>query len=158
MSYLLHIDVSPQVETSTSRKVAAAFVEAYKQAHEGVAIVNRDLAANPLHHIDSETLNAAYVPEDGRSESQASKHKLRLDLIKEITEAKAIVISSPMYNWSIPSALKAYIDQIIMPGELDPYHKQGLTGKPVTFILVRLYVLFPVGDIYIFTFENVCAI
>jgi FMN-dependent NADH-azoreductase len=137
MSYLLHIDVSPQAESSCSRKLAAAFVDAYKKSHDGVTIVHRDLAANPILHLDSEALNAAYVLEADRSESMAAKHKLRLDLIKEITEAKAVIISTPMYNWNIPSALKAYIDQIIMPGELDPYTKKGLEGKPVTFFIVR---------------------
>ena len=136
MPYLLHINVSPLVDSSTSRKVSATFVDAYKNAHPQSDVVVRDLAANPLPHLDAETLAAGYVPEADRSPSMAAKHQARLDLIKEIKEAEAVVIATPMYNWNIPSALKAYIDQIIMPGVFDAYGQQGLTGKPVTIIYV----------------------
>jgi FMN-dependent NADH-azoreductase len=147
MPYLLSIEVSPLVESSTSRKVVSQFIEAYKKSHSGHDVVVRDLAANPLPHVDAEALSAAYVPEDQRAATMAAKHKLRLDLIKEIEGAAAVVIATPMYNWNIPSALKAYVDQIIMPGVFDAYGKQGLTGKPITIIYVRNLIFLVYFDI-----------
>jgi FMN-dependent NADH-azoreductase len=86
-------------------------------------------------HLDGEGMNASYVPEESRSPSMQEKLQLRLDLIAEITSASHIVISTPMWNWGMPSRLKAYIDQIILPGVLDPYSNKGLTGKIVTVLI-----------------------
>jgi len=66
-----------------------------------------------------------------------AKHAFRNDLIKEITGVDHIVISTPMWNWSVPSVLKAYIDQIIIPGVLDGSGAAGLTGKKVTFVVAQ---------------------
>jgi FMN-dependent NADH-azoreductase len=115
--------------------VAASFVSAYQTAHGDETITVRDLDKEPLPHIDGEALTAGYMPEEARPESMQKKHQLRLDLIKEITEAKAIVVSSPMWNWNIPSVLKAYIDHLVMPGTLDPYGFKLLAGKAVTIIV-----------------------
>jgi FMN-dependent NADH-azoreductase len=65
----------------------------------------------------------------------AAKHNFRHDLINEITGVDHILISTPMWNWSVPSVLKAYFDQIILPGVLDGSGAAGLTGKKVTFVV-----------------------
>jgi len=135
MAYLLQIDASPMGDNSVSRKLAATFAETYVKIHPGVEVKHRDLSASPVSHLDAETLGAGYVPEDKRSASQQAKHQGRLDLIKEITGAQAIVISTPMWNWNVPSVLKAYIDQIILSGTLDSYGAKGLTGKQVTILV-----------------------
>ena len=77
---------------------------------------------------------AGYVPADQRTPSAAAKFQARLDLIEEISKASAIVIESPMWNWNVPSALKAYIDQIIVPGVFDTNSKT-LAGKTVTLLV-----------------------
>jgi len=135
MAYILQIDASPMGDNSVSRKLAASYAQAYTKAHPGVQVKHRDLTTSPVPHLDAEAISAAYVPEDKRPASQQAKHQFRLDLIKEITGAQAIVIASPMWNWNIPSVLKAYIDQIILVGSLDVYGAQGLTGKPVTILV-----------------------
>lgn len=135
MSYLLKIDVSPMGDNSSSLALGASFVSAFSTANPDVEIKVRNLAANPLPHVDGEALTAGYVPEEGRTEGMRTKHQLRLDLIKEISEAKSIVVTTPMWNWSIPSVLKAYIDQIVMPGALDPYGNKKLAGKKVTVLV-----------------------
>lgn len=134
MTYLLHIAVSPQGDNSNSRNVAKAYIESYKQSHPH-EVRERDLNANPVPHLDGEGIYAAYVPAEARSDSQKAKNNLRLELIEEIKGAHAIVISSPMWNWNVPSVLKAYIDQIMYIGVLDPYDQKHLAGKPVTFIV-----------------------
>lgn len=135
MTYLLHVSVSPQGDNSKSRAVAKEFVAAYTAAHPEVTVVDRDLDKSPVPHLDGETIFAGYLPEEGRSESQRKKHQYRLDLIKEISEAKDIVVSAPMWNWNTPSVLKAYIDQLIVIGVFDTYEKKNLAGKSVTVIL-----------------------
>lgn len=114
--------------------VGAKFIEAYKTSHPDDEVKVLDLAANPPPHLDYEGIIAGYVPEENRSESLKSKYAYRVDNVNIFTGAKAIVVSSPMWNWSVPSALKAYIDQIILAGVLDAYNK-GATGKPITLIL-----------------------
>lgn len=135
MTYLLKIDVSPMGDNSSSLALGASFVNSFSATNPDVEIRVRNLAANPLPHIDGEALTAGYVPEEGRTEGMKTKHQLRLDLIQEISEAKSVVITTPMWNWSIPSVLKAYIDHIVMPGALDPYGNRKLSGKKITLLV-----------------------
>lgn len=124
--YILHIVVSPMGDKSYSRGLGETFIETVKSTNKLVEVVTRDLDAEKLQHLDTETLTAGYVPKENRSPEMQAKHQFRLDLIKEITDAMAVVISTPMYNWFVPSVLKAYIDQIVMPGVLDPQQNKGL--------------------------------
>jgi FMN-dependent NADH-azoreductase len=134
-SYLLHIDVSPNGARSNSKPIGATFVASYLTAHPNEKVTTRDLAKDPLPHMDAEILSANYMPEAARSETQQARHVARLEIVREIVEAKAIVISTPMWNWTVPSVLKAYIDHIIVVGQLDAYTKRLLAGKPVTIII-----------------------
>ena len=65
----------------------------------------------------------------------SAKHAFRHELIADITGVDEILISTPMWNWTIPSVLKAYIDQVILPGTLDGSGADGLKGKKVTFVV-----------------------
>lgn len=137
MSYLLHIDVSPSGENSVSRSISQEFASSWSAAHPEGRVVVRDLAGSPVPHLDVEAIHAGFTPEDQHSPSMAAKLKYRHDLIAEITGAAEIVISAPMWNWSIPSVLKAYFDQIVMSGTLDASGARGLTGKKVTFVVAQ---------------------
>lgn len=119
MTTLLHIEVSPMGENSVSRAVTAEFLDAWKAANPSGTIIERDLAANPVPLLDGEAIFADYTPEADRPESMAAKRALRQKLIDEVAGADEIVVSTPMWNWNVPSPLKAYIDQIIIPGVLD---------------------------------------
>jgi len=135
MSYLLVIDASPMGEQSVSRKLATSYTETYLQAHPNIQIKHRDLDQQPVPHVDAECIHASYVPPEKRPSSQKEKHNLRLELITELINAHAIVISSPMWNFNVPSVLKAYIDQIILTGSLDPFGSRKLVGKQVTIFV-----------------------
>jgi FMN-dependent NADH-azoreductase len=113
---------------SISRAVDGAFIEAFKARHATADIITHDLAIESIPHLDGEAIGAGYTPEDARSVSAAAKHNYRLGLIKEVNEAKHILVSTPMWNFSVPSVLKAWIDQIIIPGAV------AVTGK-VTVII-----------------------
>lgn len=135
MSYLLKIDCSPMGDNSSSLALGTHFANAFSTANPDLEIRIRNLATNPVPHIDGEALMAGYVPEENRTDGMKSKHQLRLDLIEEIAGAKAVVVTAPMWNWSIPSVLKAYIDHIVLPGQLDPYGNKKLAGKKITVLL-----------------------
>lgn len=135
MARLLHIDVSPMGENSVSRRVALEFLNTWRAKHVGGEVVNRDLNANPVPHLDAETIFAGYTPEGEHSPSMSAKHKARHELIDEILAADEILISTPMWNWTLPSVLKAYFDQLVVPGKLDASGAQGLAGKKVTYVV-----------------------
>lgn len=133
MTTLLHIEVSPMGENSVSRKISAEYVAVAKEA--GREIIHRDLSTSPVPHLDAETIFAGHTPADQRSESAAAKWNYRMDLINEITGVDEILISMPMWNWGVPSVLKAYFDQLVVPGVLDGSSATGLKGKKVTFVV-----------------------
>lgn len=135
MSSLLQIEVSPSGENSVSRQISAEFVSAWKAAHTDGTVIVKDLAVNPVPHLDGEAIFAGYTPEGSRSEGMVAKHQYRQDLITEITGVDEILISTPMWNWAAPSVLKAYFDQIIIPGQLDGSGADGLRGKKITIIV-----------------------
>ena len=136
MGYLLHIVVSPSDdETSKSRAAGKKLISAYKAIHGEESVVVRDLNANPIPHLSSDAIKARFMPNGSRPESLENLIQFQLDLVKELSEAKAVVISTPMWNWSIPSVLKAWIDHIVLPGSLFPNRNTMLTGKSVTIIV-----------------------
>ena len=137
MSSLLVIEVSPGGEHSVSRSISKEFISAWSAKNSGGSIFTRDLAVNPIAHLDGEAIFAGYTPEEARSEGMVRKHAFRNELITEITSVDHILISTPMWNWAIPSVLKAYFDQIILPGTLDGSGAAGLTGKKVTAIVAQ---------------------
>ena len=137
MSSLLHIQVSPSGSYSVSRGVSEEFVSAWKASHAGGKIIDRDLTKEQIPHLDSEAIAANHTPADQHSPAMKDKFAYRLSLVNEITGVDEILISTPMWNWSIPSALKAYFDQIIVQGVLDASGNSGLAGKKVTFVVAE---------------------
>lgn len=137
MSTLLHIQVSPMGDNSISFSIAKEFLKAWKEANPSGNIIERNLATNPVPVLDGEAIFADYTPVSDRPESMATKRALRQNLIDEITGVDEIVVSTPLWNWGIPSPLKAYIDQIIIPGVLDGSGANGLAGKKVTAIIAQ---------------------
>lgn len=132
---LLAIDVSHQgIEASRSRQLGKVFLDKFKEKHPDAEIHTLDLAKHLIPHLDTDAIVAGYIPEEGRSEAQKSKFDGRMALIHQIKEAKYILVTMPMYNWMVPSAFKAYIDNIIMPGVLDASTK-SLAGKAVTVLV-----------------------
>jgi FMN-dependent NADH-azoreductase len=135
MPKLLYISVSPQGDNSRSRALGTEFLSNFKESHADGEVIERDLNSNPVPHLDGEALTAGYLPEDKRSPGMTEKHNLRVTLINEIIGADEIVVSTPMWNWNTPSVLKAYIDQIVVVGMLDPYSHKHLAGKRVTVLI-----------------------
>src|SRR6201997_3012621 len=136
MPTLLAIEVSPRHEFSTSRKLTALFIDHWKAAHPGAAVVVRDLVRTPPPLVDFAWISGAFTPPEQHSREIAAAIKVSDDLIAELKAADHIVIGTPIFNFSIPAVLKAYIDQIVRVGvTVSPNNVGLLTGKKATIIL-----------------------
>lgn len=125
---LLHIDSSILGTHSKSRQLTAAIVAKLKQAHPQIEIVYRDLAATPPPHMTLASLpgdhpSSAFAgPLDDAAQHVRDESQRILD---EFMAADIVVLGAPMYNWSIPTQLKAWIDIIVVPGKTFRYGPQG---------------------------------
>lgn len=127
MSTLLHIDSSP-LESSISRELTREFVKTWKAAHPDGTVIDRDLAARPAKPVDAAWIGAAYTPEAGRTPEQKEALALSDELIGELQKADEYVIGVAMHNFSIPSVLKLWIDQIARSGKTFSYGEGGVQG------------------------------
>lgn len=115
MAQLLHLDASMRWSGSVSRQVSAAFAEHWRAAHPDGTYVYRDLAVDPVPHIDEPSFTAASTPEDDHTDEQRAGWAVSKALIDEVLAADTVLIGVPMYNFSIPSTLKTWLDRIIAP-------------------------------------------
>ena len=124
---LLHIDSSILGPGSVSRELSAAIVKALKKAVPGLDVTARDLGANPLSHIDGALLaaGAANSDVDPKTGAAAAESARALD---EFLAADIVVIGAPMYNFTIPSQLKSWIDRILIAGKTFRYTANGPEG------------------------------
>lgn len=124
MATLLHLDSAVFPQGSASRDVTAAFVKGWREQHPEGEVVYRDLAAAPLPHLD---VTAAAAGAD---------NPLRAELAAELAAADVVLIGAPMYNFTIPSSLKAWLDHVIING-----HNTGedspVTDTPFTVVASR---------------------
>lgn len=112
---LLHIDSSVLGAQSVTRELTAAIVEAERRRRPGVDIVRRDLDAAPLPHLSAASLAGADAT-------------LANDVLEEFLVADTVVIGVPMYNFTLPSTLKAWIDRIAVAGRTFRYTADGPVG------------------------------
>jgi FMN-dependent NADH-azoreductase len=123
---LLHIDSSVLGPHSVSRQVSAAIVDRLRQTTPGIEIVYRDLAVTPLAHLSGSHLAAG--------QGAAPSADLQQDIatgqavLDEFLAADIVVLGAPMYNFTIPSQLKAWIDRIVVAGKTFKYGAQGAEG------------------------------
>jgi FMN-dependent NADH-azoreductase len=144
MAKLLYIKASPREERSYSHSMAKIFLDAYKEAHPGDTVETLDLWKTDLPAFDLTASSGKYKIMNGQPHNE--EEKIAWDkVVKTIDHFKSadkIVLSSPMWNFSIPYRLKQYIDILAQPGFTFSYDPEkgyaGLvTGKPVQFILAR---------------------
>ncbi len=123
---LLHIDSSVLGPHSVSRQVSAAIVDRLREATPGLEVVYRDLALTPLAHLTGSHLAAGQgaVPEAALQKDLAAGQAV----MDEFLAADIVVLGAPMYNFTIPSQLKAWIDRIVVAGKTFKYGAQGAEG------------------------------
>ena len=143
MSKILHINSSVRANGSISRQLTGEFVSGLTKV--GDTVVERDLAAQPVPHLTEQMMGSFFTPAEARNADQAHAIKVSDALVAEVQAADVIVIGAPMYNFSVASTLKAWIDHIARAGVTFKYTDTGpvglLTGK-------KVYVFTSRGGVY----------
>src|SRR5215470_3980055 len=141
MSKLLFVTSSILGENSKSRALGREFVEAWTRHHPGSRVVERDLVAEAVPHLTGAVVGAAMTPAEQRSPEQAETVSLADRLIEELEAAEVVVLAAPMYNFSVPSTVKAWIDHVVRAGRTFRYGANGpeglLRGKKVFIVTAR---------------------
>jgi FMN-dependent NADH-azoreductase len=150
MPHLLHLDSSAALNNSRSRQITATFAEAWRGRGPEYTVTYRDLHASPLPHVADaalhwpERLRPAGGEDVGgtagadRAVFEAAE-RLQDQLISELLAADVLLVGAPLYNYSVPSALKAWIDHIHVPGRTAPFdgQTQPLAGRPAVIVSSR---------------------
>jgi FMN-dependent NADH-azoreductase len=137
MPTLLQLDSSP-LASSVSRELTREFVSNWKKTHPGGRVIVRDLAANPPQPVDQAWIYGAHTPADALHPEQKSLLAFSEECIAELEQADEYVIGVAMHNFSIPSVLKLWIDQVVRRGRTFSYGPDGpkglLSGKKATIL------------------------
>jgi len=138
---ILVIKSSVFSDGGNSSTLVNAKVESLKAEHPGATIVERDLAANPIPHLDGDRVGAFFTPAENRTAEQQQVDDFSMTLIEELKAADHVVVGLPMYNFGIPSQLKSWIDHVARAGITFRYTENGPQGlienKPVTILAAR---------------------
>ncbi|MRG56383.1 FMN-dependent NADH-azoreductase [Phyllobacterium sp. SYP-B3895] len=145
MSSILLVTSSPRGAASHSTRVATELAQKLQAKTPGSAIVKRDLASQPLPHIDADYSSGIYTPVESRSERQQSVVGVSDAIVDELFAADSIVIATGLINFNISSTLKAWVDHIARAGKTFSYGAEGpkglVTGKQV-------YIVIASGGVY----------
>jgi FMN-dependent NADH-azoreductase len=113
---ILHLDASARTARSLSRRLSQQFVDTWRMRRPNDRVIRRDLAADPPPHVTEAWIAAAFTPA-GRRDAVMQRTLAWSDAaIAELEAADLIVLGTPMYNYGMPSALKAWFDQVIRAG------------------------------------------
>ncbi|HTO46527.1 MAG TPA: FMN-dependent NADH-azoreductase [Burkholderiales bacterium] len=141
MKTLLQLNTSLFSDGGQSSRLAARFVADWRASNPGGIVIARDLARDPVPHLTAERFQSFLAPAGDRTPAQRAVVGYSDALIDEIRRADVIVIGLPMYNFGVPSTLKAYFDHIARVGVTFRYTEKGpqglLTGKKVYVFATR---------------------
>jgi len=141
MNTLLHINSSLFSEQGQSSQLAAQYVTDWMAANPHGRVISRDLARDPVSHLTAERFQAFLADPARRTAAQAAHVAYSDALVQELRAADTIVLALPMYNFGVPSALKAYFDHIARSGVTFRYTEKGpvglMTGKRAVVIATR---------------------
>lgn len=124
MSTVLHINASATREGSVSRAITSNVI----QGLQADRIIDRDLAAEPLPHVDDAWVKARLIAPNERTDAENRVLKQSDDLISEIQDADTVVFGLPVYNFGAPASMKAWMDLVARPGVTFRYTKSGPIG------------------------------
>lgn len=131
---ILHVISSPRAE-SFSLQLGNGIIDQLRAAHPGSTVVVRDLAQHPFPHLEEVHIQSFHTPAEGRTPAQQAAVRHSDEVIGELQAADVIVIGAPLYNFGIPSTLKAWIDHVVRARVTFRYTATGmeglLTGKQV---------------------------
>jgi FMN-dependent NADH-azoreductase len=139
MAKVLHIDSSVRSTGSLTRQLGGEFIAKLQAADAATSVVTRDLAASPVPHLTEQMMGAYFTPAEQRNAEQAQTIKTSDALVDELLAADTIVIGAPMYNFSVTSGLKAWIDHVARAGRTFKYGAngpEGLVGGKKVYVFV----------------------
>ena len=140
-SNILCVTSSPRRDTSYSNLVAMRVLRELREVYPGATVTIRDLACNPLPHIDDDFVTATRSIAGARTERQRAQVEMSDTLVDELAAADVLVIAASMINFGIPSTLKAWFDYIVRPGRTFRYRNGGsqglLRGRRAILVLSR---------------------
>ena len=136
MTKLLVVETSPRGDHSVSRNMTRRFVTDWRAAHPAGEVVDRDLVDTELTFVNAPWLQAYFTPTEQHSPEMKEALRLSDELVAELLGADHIVIATPVYNYNVPAALKAWVDHIVRKGLTLGNDGSGLvTGKKATVLL-----------------------
>jgi FMN-dependent NADH-azoreductase len=138
---ILHVTSSARGNASYSNRVAGQLIGELSARNFGAAVAVRDLARDPLPHIDDDFVAATKSPDGPQTERQRALLAQSDALVDELLSADVVVIAAPMINFTIPSNLKTWIDYVARAGRTFSYSEKGpqglVTGKQVILVVAR---------------------
>lgn len=141
MKNILLVLSSPRGLQSNSNQVAVRLADDLKAQHPGAQVVVRDVAEQPLPHVGAAFVAGQLVPPEQRSPEQRQALAISDALVDELVAADVLVLAVPMYNFSLPSSLKAWIDHVVRAGRTFTYSETGpkglLSGKKAIVVVSR---------------------
>lgn len=141
MSKILVIESSARTQGSISRQLTAEFIGQWQAAHPADSVTVRDLARDPVPHLDATLLGSWMTPAEQQSEAEQAALARSNLLTGELLAADVLVLAAPMYNFGIPSTLKAWLDHVLRAGVTFKYTETGpqglLSGKRAIVLTAR---------------------
>jgi FMN-dependent NADH-azoreductase len=139
---LLHIDSSPLAGNSVSRELTRRTVAQWQATNPGTTVEYLDLAADAPSHLNLDSLGFRLGPDaEGLTDVQRRENVVSEQLVSQFLAADVVVVGAPMYNFSIPSQLKAWIDRVAQAGRTFKYTEKGpvglAAGKTVIVVSTR---------------------
>lgn len=128
MSTILRIDSSSRISNSKSRELGDYFEKRWLGTNQNDRVVRRDIAADPIQHICDETISGYFTAPEQLTDELREATALSDELIGELQDADILLLTVPLYNFSVPSALKAWIDQIVRIGRTFSYDGVNFSG------------------------------
>jgi len=157
MKKILHIISSPKGENSFSIKLGNAIVEKIKAANPGSKVHIKDLTKHPFPHLEEATLAAFYTPAENQTPENKEALKNSDQAIAEIMDADIIVIGAPLWNFGVPSVLKAWIDHIARANVTFKYSEagpEGLVKDKVVYIAMASGAIYSSGPMQPYDFVS----
>ena len=139
MPHLLHLDSSADTRHSRSRAITATFADTWRGRGADYTVSYRDLHRDPLPHLADAALHWAPRLRPADAVPPAQAQALQDELIAELVAADVLLIGSPLYNYSLPSSVKAWLDHIHVLGTTAPFDQktQPVAGRPAVIVTSR---------------------
>ena len=141
MPTLLHLDSSADLTDSRSRAITATFADTWRSLGDDHTVVHRDLHRDPLPHLSDAALHFPPRLRPAGASPSPEQESLQQAIIAELLAADVLLVGVPLYNYSMPSTLKAWIDYIHVPAVTapfdDPATQQPMAGRPAVLVSTR---------------------